>query len=736
MSNRDNKTSFYLGDPLVYETQTWLNSTYGNDNRYKRVEENGKTGWNTIYALTRSLQIVLDIQETADSFGPTTQRKFQDKWKYGIPMQSESDTTKSNIYGIIQGALACKGYPTGTFGISCTFHESTGNSIKKLKNDAGINNSNATVTLNLMKALLSMNQFVTLESYGGTEEIRGIQQYLNRTYENYVGIIPCDGLYQRDMNTALIKMLQAIEGLAPDAATGSFGPYTKDNLPILPNSNNGEAIKLFRFCLACNGYSTFSSSPIWNDDIVNQITIFQNEYKLPITGKGDLNTWMSLLLSKGNSDRPAAACDCATVLDSVKASALYANGYRYVGRYLSGTVGNDGTSKAMTKNEASAIFNTGMRIFAIFQEGMPSLERYTYDKGLADGEKAVKAARKLGVPSYEVIYFAIDYDIMDGQISYSVIPYFKGIKKAFKKHYSEYSIGIYGARNVCSRVSKEGLSSSSFVSDMSTGFSGNMGYKIPADWAFDQFHEFSFSYSAGSFPLDKVAYSGRYKGFNNLVDFNDDNIPEPSMDVYLSYYKDVLKAHNITAPFGLEMGREYIISAPIMDITFSAQPQIVFPKDPDKVYGEITIQNGEISVSAFDISQEVYNNLDIEITSAFDSNGGLEAYLNVSREIENGTVTTGFGTHNGHLSMEHQVTAELWKNESMVYQICVSITIVYKSIPVDPVLIKQIKNSLIALGYAIVIPVFGLISYAVIPANIGMALTEFLFYHIYSLTNK
>lgn len=38
---------------------------------------------------------------------------------------------------------------------------------------------------------------------------------------------------------------------------------------------------------------------------------------------------------------------------------------------------------------------------------------------------------------------------------------------------------------------------SSFVADMSTGYSGNMGYPMPANWAFDQILEFQLVYSEG-----------------------------------------------------------------------------------------------------------------------------------------------------------------------------------------------------------------------------------------------
>lgn len=81
---------------------------------------------------------------------------------------------------------------------------------------------------------------------------------------------------------------------------------------------------------------------------------------------------------------------------------------------------------------------------------------------------------------------------------------FKGINETID---SRYSVGIYASRNVCTRISNVGLSVSSFVSDMSTGFSGNLGFPIPANWNYDQFHEIS-GYG-GKWDLDKVAYSGK-----------------------------------------------------------------------------------------------------------------------------------------------------------------------------------------------------------------------------------
>lgn len=69
--------------------------------------------------------------------------------------------------------------------------------------------------------------------------------------------------------------------------------------------------------------------------------------------------------------------------------------------------------------------------------------------------------------------------MMDYQVTANAIPYFRGIREALKGKPLYYKVGIYGSRNTCTRVSDEGLAKSSFVGDMSTGYSGNMGYRIP-----------------------------------------------------------------------------------------------------------------------------------------------------------------------------------------------------------------------------------------------------------------
>ena len=55
---------------------------------------------------------------------------------------------------------------------------------------------------------------------------------------------------------------------------------------------------------------------------------------------------------------------------------------------------------------------------------------------------------------------------------------------------NKYGIGVQGSRNICQKVCSLTKAESSFVVDMSTGYSGNLGYSMPNNWAFEQFHEF------------------------------------------------------------------------------------------------------------------------------------------------------------------------------------------------------------------------------------------------------
>ena len=147
-------------DEMVLMVQRWLNTTYGDDSRFNKVEENGKTGWNTIYGLRRALQIEIGIQETSDSFGPSTYAK--------CPNINQGD--EGNLVYIVQGGLWCKGYSPG--GFNGYYGNGTYAAVKQLKSDMGFPTASGNMNRDIMKGLLDMSAFVCLTSQGGTEEIR------------------------------------------------------------------------------------------------------------------------------------------------------------------------------------------------------------------------------------------------------------------------------------------------------------------------------------------------------------------------------------------------------------------------------------------------------------------------------------------------------------------------------------------------------------------------------------
>lgn len=679
------------GDPPVYYAQVWLNETYGNISNWVTLAEDGLTGQGTMGGLVRALQHELGTGVDG-GFGAGTEAAFESFYSSTGGQLQLIMSSENNMNNIVKAALWCKGY-YGYVNYNYDGHidQTTFDGLETLKEDAGIDGllGWGVISAKLMKSLLSMDQFVLVESAGGKSDIREIQQYLNANFGDYIGIIPCDGIYQRSMNEALIKRLQYIEGQRGSAVDGIFGSGTQSLLPILNDSNHpAEAVRLFNFCLTCNGHK--SSGTAWTSAVKEKTRAFQSRYLIAETGNGDVDTWMALLLSKGNPNRAAQGCDCATILDEAKANALYAAGYRYVGRYLSGTVGSGPSvlSKAMTKSEMTAIFNAGLRIFAIFQEGVPSLQRYTYELGKEDAAKAISAAKSLDIPMREYIYFAVDYDVLDGYISSTVKPYFEGINEVFEDNGHIYNIGIYGSRNVCSRICNEyGLASSCFVGDMSTGFSGNMGFPLPECWAFDQFHEYSFSYNNGlmSFPLDKDAVSGMYLGFSEFGNMSSGTVPVTDNQKRTAVY-DIIKNVNgvteqIASPLELNWESPSIFIPPHgadpiqIEITYTQSVLVDLTQDKAN-YATFSVSNGDVVGMDTSYTSELFETVSgaLSADAGIDiGDDGVELILQLTQSVENGKISFGVSTANNKTSAFVVVESYLGSSKHIYNSVSVKI---------------------------------------------------------------
>lgn len=178
--------------------------------------------------------------------------------------------------------------------------------------------------------------------------------------------------------------------------------------------------------------------------------------------------------------------------------------------------GNDFIPKNLTRSEAESIIAKGMSIIPIYQDNNPEVAYYTLAQGISDAKSAVKAATKLGIPDGTTIYFAVDVDALDSDITTNILPYFNGVASAISsgKLGNEYTMGVYGTRNVCTRVGDEAGTVASYMSNMSTGWSGNLGFSQPINWTFDQFSEPSGGINGIS--VDKVAVAHTDLGVTSL----------------------------------------------------------------------------------------------------------------------------------------------------------------------------------------------------------------------------
>ena len=87
----------------------------------------------------------------------------------------------------------------------------------------------------------------------------------------------------------------------------------------------------------------------------------QQDYNLTVDGVCGRQTWASLIVSCGDTSRAALACDTRFELTSDKLQYLYNNGYRIVGRYLTG-----GNFKQLRPGEPQRILDAGLSFFLIF----------------------------------------------------------------------------------------------------------------------------------------------------------------------------------------------------------------------------------------------------------------------------------------------------------------------------------------------------------------------------------
>ena len=504
-------------DQWVLNAQQWVNSQYGAVPGYVPAPENGKTGWPTMYSLTRALQheLGLSASQMSDSFGPTTLALVTSQ------LGNIGPASPQNIVTIVQCGLYCKGYDGSD--LSQVYDGQTATSVGQMRQNMGFADGVNSLAPKEFKALLTMDAYVVVEN--GSAAVRSVQQWLNRTYvsRSWASIIPCDGHFSRDVQKMLVYALQ--EELAVAGANGNLGPGTRGALqqraPLTVGSHDTGSsvfVRLFQAAMIFNGYQV-AFDGAYSQDVANQVTGFQEFVALPVTSTGDYQTWASLLVSNGDPNRRGTACDTIAAIIPERGAALYQAGYRYIGRYLTNTPGGT-LNKQIQPGELDSLFAAGLRVFPIYETNSTSVGYFTTDQGTSDAITILQATRGYGFPHGTTVYCAVDYDALDGDVVAAIIPYFQAIKRSVDYWGYPFRIGVYGPRNICSRLSAAGLTATSFVADLSTGFSGNLGFPMPRNWAFDQIATISVGSGSGALQIDNNIASGR--------DFGQGSVNAPS----------------------------------------------------------------------------------------------------------------------------------------------------------------------------------------------------------------
>ncbi|MFJ4185314.1 glycoside hydrolase domain-containing protein [Kitasatospora sp. NPDC089509] len=498
-----------MADEMVRLAQKFINATY-NDGAMlgiTKLAEDGRTGWPTMYALTRALQYEMGITALSNSFGPTTLSTLQTKY----PKLDGSTVPSANFCRILQSALYCKGYDGGE--IDGKYNDRVRAAVTKLKTHMGLDAvfPGDALEPKVVKGLLTMDAYVTVG--GGTDGIRAIQRWLNGRYVNRKDffVIPCDGYHSRDVARSMLLAIQYEIGMADGTANGAFGPGTQAGLKAHPVAvgSTGTWSTLFTAAMILNKRDVPLGD--FTAAVRSGVEAFQSFVGLPVTGTGDFRTWASLLVSYGDQTRRGAACDGVTRITPPRAQALKDAGYQYIGRYLSNPSTTSLPEKQIQPGELATIKEYGLRCFPIYQTWSRSAEYFSYPRGTSDAFSAIEWARIHGFKPGTTIYFAVDYDAMDGEVTSVVLPHFRGIHHTISEN-SFYRVGVYGPRNVCQRVADAGYAQTSFVSDMSSGFSGNLGYPMPSNWAFDQISTITVGSGTSAIEIDNNIASGRDTG--------------------------------------------------------------------------------------------------------------------------------------------------------------------------------------------------------------------------------
>ena len=180
------------------------------------------------------------------------------------------------------------------------------------------------------------------------------------------------------------------------------------------------------------------------------------------------------------TDETPKAVDVSTVLTKADATCLYSHGVRAVGRYYRHDP--DDPMTPLTRVEAVNLSTVGLSLWSVF-EYENTASYFTQGQGVTDARVSAEYAdRTIQQPHGSAIYFAVDFDATEADITGGIADYFRGVASAMA---GRYQIGVYGSGACCSYLLDQQLVAKAWLSQ-STGYSGHSAFFASGRWAIAQ----------------------------------------------------------------------------------------------------------------------------------------------------------------------------------------------------------------------------------------------------------
>ena len=146
--------------------------------------------------------------------------------------------------------------------------------------------------------------------------------------------------------------------------------------------------------------------------------------------------------------------------------------------------------KRMGQQEAIKIAQAGVALAVVYQNRQTQPVDFSAAKGEASGNQAHDYAENvIFQPADSAIYFSVDFDPSESVVKNNIVPFFKGIQKAFKAQSAggnpPYRVGVYGSGRTCRILLEEGLVTYTWLTQ-STGFAEYNKFLNSGKWNLKQ----------------------------------------------------------------------------------------------------------------------------------------------------------------------------------------------------------------------------------------------------------